>query len=143
MREINEEIDVRQILKEAVDDVGTNFQCQSTGTEERDKEATNLQKVVDAYVKVCQMETEEEDRRERRRIEEDKNLSMYALEKEKSNDPFWKYCVEWTIKYILPGALSALAYNEFQKRTLKFEETGSFRSKASRDLKSVWEFWKK
>ena len=128
---------IDEIMFETVD----NFSIQRTGSDERRQEAENVVKLADAYAKVRQMEIEEKDREERRRIEEEKNAANIELEKSKEI-PFWQNCIEWTVKYILPGCVSAFFFDKFQKRTLTFEETGTWRSKASKDLRSGWSFWK-
>lgn len=137
-----DETNVKEYLEAAVLDVSSNFVNQRTGSDERQAEAANLQKIVDAYAKVCQVEVESNDRAERRRIEEKKIDSDIEELRTKEETPFWQYCVEWSIKYIAPGALSALCFNIFQKRVLKFEETGTLRTKASKDLRNSWAFWK-
>ena len=135
-RKPNEEL-LEEILFETID----NFSAQTTGSEERNAEAGNVVKLTDALTKLKQTRIEEEDRVDRRRIEEEKNEANIQIEKEK-NPKFWQCCVEWTMKYIVPGFVSAAFFDKFQKRTLTFEETGSIRSKASKDLRSSWSFWK-
>ena len=164
-RKTNEEL-LEEILFETTD----NFSNQVTGSKEREQEAANVVRLADALTKLRQAETEKVDREERRRIEEAKNNAMCELslkqaeaeaedkaerrriEEEKNQAaieleeakkvPFWQSCVEWSVKYILPGCISAIFFDKFQKRTLTFEETGSIRSKASKDLRSGWSFWK-
>lgn len=139
-----EELESRQIaelLEEIMFETVDNFSVQKTGSDERRSEAENAVKLADAYAKIRQTQIEEKDRDERRRIEEEKNVANLELEKSKEI-PFWQSCIEWTVKYILPGCISGLLFDKFQKRTLEFEETGSFRSKASKDLRSGWSFWK-
>lgn len=132
---------VAELIDEIMFETVDNFSIQKTGSDERRSEAENVVKLADAYTKIRQIQIEEKDRDERRRIEEEKNAVNYELEKSKEI-PFWQSCIEWTVKYILPGCISGLLFDKFQKRTLEFEETGSFRSKASKDLRSGWSFWK-
>ena len=132
---------VDEILFETID----NFSIQKTGSAERGAEAENAERLSRVYANLSQAETEEDDRRERRRIEEEKNAANLEIERAKEK-PFWWHCAEWVTTRVLPQLISdnlmALWFNKFQKRTLQFEETGTFRSKASKDLRSSWSFWK-
>lgn len=80
------------------------------------------------------------DKEERRRIEEDKNRTNAELESKKS-ELTWKRVLFELTKVLLPTGLSIAAYEVFQKRLLKFEETGRLTSNASKGL-NLPRFWK-
>ena len=125
----NEEL--RSRLKDSVDDVVESFQSTETGSEERSKEASNVQKVVDALVKFETMESEIEDKVERRRLEEEKNKANAQIEAEKARIPWEKIGIE-VISSFGRGLMDHLFFMRSQREILRFEETGSIRSNASR-----------
>ena len=137
-RELTKE-ELRCKLKDVIDDSVESYTSTETGSDERSKEASNLQKVVDAYSKFELMEAEKEDKIERRRIEEEKNESNAEIEAEKARIPWEKIGVEILASFGR-GVMDHLFFIRSQREILKFEETGSIRSNASRNqqLRFPW-----
>lgn len=73
------------------------------------------------------------DKEERRRIEEKKNDATAEIEREKSKLTWGRIGFEIG-KVVIPTLVSMAGYNVFQKRVLKFEETGRISSTAGREL---------
>lgn len=73
------------------------------------------------------------DREERRRIDEEKNKSDNQTEIDKQKLTWSKVGLEMA-KAIVPLAVSMIGYNVFQKRLMRFEETGRVCSTAGREL---------
>lgn len=73
------------------------------------------------------------DKEERRRIEEKKNDATAEVEREKAKLTWGRVGLELG-KVIAPILVSFAGYNVFQKRVLKFEETGRIVSTAGREL---------
>lgn len=73
------------------------------------------------------------DKEERRRIEEKKNDAAAEVEREKAKLTWGRVGLELG-KVIAPILVSFAGYNVFQKRVLKFEETGRIVSTAGREL---------
>lgn len=69
------------------------------------------------------------DKQEKREIEK----SRIQLD-EKKSDLDWKRSVFEVVKIVLPSAITVLAYDRFQKRIMKFEETGRIVSTAGREF---------
>ena len=130
--ELTEEY-LRSRIKDSVDDVCESFANTQTGSDERSKEASNLAKVVEAYTKFSSMEADKEDKIERRRIEEEKNEINAKIETEKARVPWEKITVEILASFGR-GLMDHIFFGIRQREVLRFEETGSIRSKASRDV---------
>lgn len=73
------------------------------------------------------------DKQERRRIEEDRNKAMNETERDKQKLTWGRVGLEMA-KVVVPLVVSFAGYNVFQKRVLKFEETGRISSTAGREL---------
>ena len=73
------------------------------------------------------------DKQERRRIEEDRNKAMNETERDKQKLTWGRVGLE-IAKVVVPLVVSFAGYNVFQKRVLKFEETGRISSTAGREL---------
>lgn len=73
------------------------------------------------------------DKQERRRIEEERNEAMNETERDKQKLTWGRVGLEMA-KVVVPLVVSFTGYNVFQKRILKFEETGRLTSTASREL---------
>lgn len=70
---------------------------------------------------------------DRRESDEKKNQAMIELEEKKMQIPWWRTCLDMA-KIVVPVVVPIMAYNIFQERVLKFEETGRITSTAGRDL---------
>lgn len=73
------------------------------------------------------------DKEQRRRIDEERNKEANQIERDKQNLTWGRVCLEMG-KVVVPMALSLVGYNVFQKRVMKFEETGRVTSTAGREL---------
>lgn len=73
------------------------------------------------------------DKQERRRIEEDRNKAMNETERDKQKLTWGRVGLEMA-KVVVPLVVSFAGYNVFQKRVMKFEETGRISSTAGREL---------
>lgn len=73
------------------------------------------------------------DKEARREIEKAKNEAMAEIERNKQKLTWGRVTFE-TAKVVLPILVSFAGYNVFQKRILKFEETGRISSTAGREL---------
>lgn len=73
------------------------------------------------------------DKKERRRIEEERNKAQNQTEREKQKLTWGRAAFEMA-KVVVPMVGSLIGYNIFQKRVLKFEETGRITSTAGREL---------
>ncbi len=73
------------------------------------------------------------DKQERRKIEEKKNADMIEVERSKQKITWGRAALEIG-KVVAPLAISLIGYDIFQKRVIKFEETGRLVSSAWREL---------
>ena len=73
------------------------------------------------------------DKQERRRIEEKRNNEANALEQDKQKLGWKKIGFEMA-KVVVPVVISMVGYDIFQKRVMKYEETGRISSTAGREL---------
>lgn len=73
------------------------------------------------------------DKQERRRIEEERNKAQNETERDKQKLTWGRVGLEMA-KVVVPLVVSFAGYNVFQKRVLKFEETGRISSTAGREL---------
>lgn len=73
------------------------------------------------------------DKQERRRIEEDRNKAQNETERDKQKLTWGRVGLEMA-KVVVPLVVSFAGYNVFQKRVMKFEETGRISSTAGREL---------
>lgn len=89
--------------------------------------------LVDLLVNTDRDNAEYYDKQERRRIEEERNKAMNETERDKQKLTWGRVGLEMA-KVVVPLAVSFAGYNVFQKRILKFEETGRLTSTASREL---------
>lgn len=89
--------------------------------------------LVELLVNTDRDNAEYYDKQERRRIEEERNRAMNETERDKQKLTWGRVGLEMA-KVIVPLGVSFVGYNVFQKRILKFEETGRLTSTASREL---------
>lgn len=73
------------------------------------------------------------DKQERREIEKQKNEAQITVERDKQKLTWNRIGFEMA-KVVVPTLMSIFAYDIFQKRILKFEETGRITSTAGREL---------
>lgn len=103
------------------------------GSKEQAVIMEDLTKLVGCVDRLNQTEYEFYDRQERREIDRKKNESMLELENKKSEISFGRAAFELA-KVIIPPVITLVAYDRFQKRIIKFEETGRLVSTAAREL---------
>lgn len=103
------------------------------GSKEQAVITEDLTKLVGCIDRLNQTEYEFYDRQERREIDRKKNESMLELENKKSEIGFTRAAFELA-KVIIPPVITLVAYDHFQKRIIKFEETGRLVSTAAREL---------
>ena len=103
------------------------------GSKEQAVITEDLTKLVGCIDRLNQTEYEFYDRQERREIDRKKNESMLELENKKSEIGFTRAAFELA-KVIIPPVITLVAYDRFQKRIIKFEETGRLVSTAAREL---------
>ena len=103
------------------------------GSKEQAVLTEDLTKLVGCIDRLNQTEYEFYDRQERREIDRKKNESMLELENKKSEIGFTRAVFELA-KVIIPPVITLVAYDRFQKRIIKFEETGRLVSTAAREL---------
>lgn len=103
------------------------------GSKEQAVITEDLTKLVGCVDRLNQTEYEFYDRQERREIDRKKNESMLELENKKSEIGFTRAAFELA-KVIIPPVITLVAYDRFQKRIIKFEETGRLVSTAAREL---------
>lgn len=103
------------------------------GSKEQAVIMEDLTKLVGCIDRLNQTEYEFYDRQERREIDRKKNESMLELENKKSEIGFTRAAFELA-KVIIPPVITLVAYDRFQKRIIKFEETGRLVSTAAREL---------
>lgn len=74
-----------------------------------------------------------EDKAARRRIDENRNIEMADIEVEKLNVNWKRMALEMS-KIAIPVIVPLFAYDIFQRRVMKFEETGRITSTAGREM---------
>lgn len=103
------------------------------GSEERERESRNIERIAKALSEIKSMESEVLDREEARRIEEEKNADNARIEAEKAKTPWARIFFEAGAKVFMQLVDHAF-FARNQRQVLEFEEHGVIRSKASRDL---------
>ena len=124
-------------LKEAlVEEIQNHLELINTvpkGSKEQQALVQDLTRLVDSVNELNKTEYEYYDKQERREMDREKNQAMNELESKKS-DLGWKRITFELAKVVIPALISIGAYDVFQKRVLKFEETGRLVTTASREL---------
>ena len=100
------------------------------GREQYYKETVGL---ADKLIAVDKDDIEAWDKQERREIEKKRNDDANEIEKEKQKLG-WKRIGFEMAKVVVPIVVSMIGYNTFQKRVMKYEETGRISSTAGREL---------
>lgn len=102
-------------------------------TKEGKEHLTKSIHLVELLINTDRDNAEYYDKQERRRIEEERNKAMNETERDKQKLTWDRIGLEMA-KVVVPMVVSFAGYNVFQKRILKFEETGRLTSTASREL---------
>lgn len=103
------------------------------GTKEGKDDLVKSIHLVELLINTDRDNAEYYDKQERRRIEEERNEAMNETERDKQKLTWGRVVLEMA-KVVVPLVVSFGGYNVFQKRILKFEETGRLTSTASREL---------
>lgn len=112
-----------------LDNVGTL----DAGSKEGKEALTKSLQLVELLINADKDEMDYYDKQERRRIEEDRNKAQNETERDKQKLTWGRVGLEMA-KVVVPLVVSFAGYNIFQKRVLKFEETGRISSTAGREL---------
>ena len=102
-------------------------------TKEGKDRLVNSIHLVELLINTDRDNAEYYDKQERRRIEEERNKAMKETERDKQKLTWGRVGLEMA-KVVVRLVVSFAGYNVFQKRILKFEETGRLTSTASREL---------
>lgn len=102
-------------------------------TKEGEEHLAKSIRLVELLINTDRDNYEYYDKDERRRIEEERNKAMNETERDKQKLTWGRVGLEMA-KLVVPLLVSFAGYNVFQKRILKFEETGRLTSTASREL---------
>lgn len=103
------------------------------GSDEHQKATTDLVKLIEKLNDVDRDNADYWDKQERRQIDKERNEMTAKLEQEKQKLDPARVSIE-IAKIAVPVVVPLVAYNVYQKRVLKFEETGKLVSTAAREL---------
>ena len=104
------------------------------GSDQRSKEAQNVEKIAKALKDLEDMESQLLDRNERRLIEVQKNEANAEIERKKTETPWLRIGLE-TLSGLLRQGTAHLLYKNELREVLHFEEHGIIRSKGGKDLR--------
>lgn len=121
------------MLEEAAQVQLTNVQTLDAGSKEGKEALAKSIHLVELLVTADKDNADYYDKQERRRIEEERNKAQNETERDKQKLTWGRVGLEMA-KVIAPLVVSFAGYNVFQKRILKFEETGRISSTAGREL---------
>lgn len=126
--------ELREKLLEEIDRHLEMIRGLGDGSKEQAIAVEDLTKLVSQVNQLQSTEWEFYDKQERRELDKAKNETLAELEKQKSQITWQRVAFEIGGKVVLPAALTLGGYNLFQKRILKFEETGRLTTLASKEL---------
>lgn len=101
--------------------------------DKKSKKFDEAMKLIDKMNETDKVSFEFSDKEERRRIEEKRNDQAAETEAEKARLSWKKVAFEMA-KVMLPSIGGWIAYDKFQTRVMKFEETGRVCSTAGREM---------
>lgn len=110
-----------------------NVETLDAGSKEGKEALTKSIHLVELLITADKDNSDYYDKQERRRIEEERNKAQNETERDKQKLTWDRVGLEMA-KVIVPLLVSFAGYNVFQKRVLKFEETGRISSTAGREL---------
>ncbi len=126
--------ETRDLLEGAVQDHLKKLNAiTEIGGDESKKITENLTKLTELLITSDKDNYDYYDKQERRRIEEERNEAANETERNKQKLTWSRVAFEMA-KVVVPVGISMIGYNIFQKRVLKFEETGRISSTAGREL---------
>ena len=124
-------------LKELEDSLQESIEVYNnctTGSEAREKEAQNVERIAKALTALKQQEADEADKEERRLIEKKKNDQNAEIESAKTKVPWARIGLEM-LSQIAVKTFGHLFYKAELREVLHFEEHGIIRSKGGKDLR--------
>lgn len=121
------------MLEEAVQTQLSRIETLDIESKEGRDALTKSIQLAELLITTDRDDAESHDKQERRRIEEERNKAMNEVEREKQKITLSKAGLEMA-KVVVPLMISFVAYNVFQKRVMKFEETGRVTSTAGKEL---------
>lgn len=130
---MEEEKTVVDELQDSLSAAISRFDAAAVGSEEREREARNIERLSNAIKEIGTIQVESEDRIEKRRIEEEKNASNAEIETLKAKTPWGRIFFEAGTKVFMQF-VDHMFFRSNQRQVLDFEEHGIVRSKASKDL---------
>lgn len=122
-----------QKLEEAAKIQLDNVVTLDAGSKEGKEALAKSLHLVELLINVDKDADDFHDKQERRRIEEERNKAQNETERDKQKLTWGRVGLEMA-KVVVPLVVSFAGYNVFQKRVLKFEETGRISSTAGREL---------
>lgn len=122
-----------QLLERAAQIQLENIEDFDIGSKEGKESLTKATHLVELLITTDRDTDDFTDKQERRRIEEERNKSQNETERDKQKLTWGRVGLEMA-KVVVPLVVSFAGYNVFQKRILRFEETGRLTSTAGREL---------
>lgn len=121
------------LLEGAVQAQLRNVATLDVGSKDGEYALTKSLRLVELLITADKDISDYYDKEARREIEKEKNKAMESVERDKQKLTWGRVGLELA-KGVLPLVVSFAGYNVFQKRVLKFEETGRITSTAGREL---------
>lgn len=121
------------MLEEAAQVQLKNVETLDAGSKEGKEVLAKSIHLVELLITADKDNAEYYDKQERRRIEEERNKAQNETERDKQKLTWGRVGLEMA-KVVVPLVVSFAGYNVFQKRVMKFEETGRISSTAGREL---------
>lgn len=113
---------------------GLSWTCIGKDADEsRSRTVGDVAKLIEKLNEAEQNDEKRSDNQERREIDRERNQSTVELERQKQDLTWKRFGIE-VAKIIIPVTVPLIAYSIYQKRLLKFEETGRVCSTAGREL---------
>lgn len=113
---------------------GLSWRCTNEEADRsRSRTVGDVAKLIEKLNEAEQNDEKRSDNQERREIDKERNQSTVELERQKQDLTWKRFGIE-VAKIIIPVTVPLIAYSVYQKRLLKFEETGRVCSTAGREL---------
>lgn len=125
--------ETKKLIEEKIADGLVDLDKYEIGSKERSSVKSEVCELIDKLVAIEHNDDERTDREEKREIDREKNEAQINLEYAKS-EIGWKRMALEIGKVVVPVVVPMIAYDVFQKRLMKFEETGRISSTAGREL---------
>lgn len=125
--------ETRELLENQVVDGLSGLADLQAGSKERQSATTDVVKLIEKLNEVDRDNADYWDKQERREMDRKRNEATVKLEEEKQKLSPGRAALE-VAKIAVPVVVPLVAYNVYQKRVIKFEETGKLVSTAAREL---------